>query len=346
MTRETLRVAVPVLAAALALPLGARELPLSAFRFFAPAVQLTSAEAGLLQDGRPLVRMVDADDGEIAVFAAVRTSADGPRLLQWVREIAALKKSDAVTAIARFSTPPRLDDLRTLELDDEDLEAARDCRPGGCDLKLTSDEMASLRQIAAEAGEQWREAVQTAFRQIALTRVREYLTSGHDAVGPYADRSRPVSLSEAFGGILGNSTFLQEHVPELAAFLRHYPDAPGTRPESLVYWSKERLGGRPTISATHVAMLEPDADGLPEAIVAGKQIFATHYTDGSLSVTTILRGASPGEHYLAYLNRSRVDVLERWYGGLVRGAIERRLRGDAGDILDGLRQRLESGPPE
>lgn len=65
----------------------------------------------------------------------------------------------------------------------------------------------------------------------------------------------------------------------------------------------------------------------------------------SLNVTAILRGQSPSEHYLVYLNRSRIDVLDRWYGGLARFLIERRVKEEATDIFRGLKNRLASGDP-
>ena len=111
-----------------------------------------------------------------------------------------------------------------------------------------------------------------------------------------------------------HSAFLSAHAPELADYLENYPRAPTDGIESLAYWSIERLGGRPSLTATHVAIVVSDAPDRPEALVAGKQIFSTHYVLASLNVTAILRGRSPAEHYLIF-DRSRVDVLDRWYGG-------------------------------
>jgi hypothetical protein len=77
--------------------------------------------------------------------------------------------------------------------------------------------------------------------------------------------------------------------------------------------------------------------------VASRQIFASHYITGSLAVTAITGGASG--RYLTYLNRSRVDILDGIFGGLVRRIAERRIREEAGDVVNGLRRRLEAGDP-
>jgi hypothetical protein len=85
--------------------------------------------------------------------------------------------------------------------------------------------------------------------------------------------------------------------------------------------------------------------GLPDALVAGKEIFATHYVNASLGLTAILRGAPGGSNYLAYLNRSEVDMLGGVFGGLVRWFMQRRVKGEAANVLQELRRRLESGEP-
>jgi hypothetical protein len=79
--------------------------------------------------------------------------------------------------------------------------------------------------------------------------------------------------------------------------------------------------------------------------VAGKGIFATHYVNASLGLTAILRGSPGSPNYLAYVNRSDVDMAGGVLGGLVRVFMERRLKKEAATVLLGLRQRLESGDP-
>ena len=83
----------------------------------------------------------------------------------------------------------------------------------------------------------------------------------------------------------------------------------------------------------------------PDALVAGKQIFATHYMNGALALTAIVGGGPGSRRYLAYLNRSEVDVLGGFLGGLVRWIVERRLKSEASEVLQGLRRRIERGLP-
>lgn len=318
--------------------------PADPFAFFRPSVIVGADERGRLDRGETLVRVLGGGTNEVAIFAAVRVRVDGHRLSSWVREIAQLKKSTFVEAIERFSDPPQLEDLSALTLDDEDLQAIRQCRPGDCGLKLAASEIDTLRRVAAAQGDR-KDALQDAFRHLMLERVRRYLADGQVALSPYADRDEPVSLATAFSSIVQHSPYLTERLPAFAEYLERYPLVPAPGVESFIYWSKERLAGKATVSATHISILRPGDEVSPEVLVAGKQIFATHYMDGSLNLTAVLGGSSETYRYLVYLNRSRVDILGRWFGGLARMMIERRVKGEASEVLQGLRRRLESGEP-
>ncbi len=315
------------------------------FAFFQPSLVVDADDRRRLDRGEPIARTIPAANPELAVFAAVAVRADGDRLHAWMRRIEVLKKSPYVVAIGRFSAPPRPDDVAALELEDADVSAVRKCRPGRCDVKLTADEMARLRRAIDAAGAGWRAAVQDTFRQIAVERVQAYLAGGHAAVGAYADVDPPGPLDASFSRLVRHSAFLTARRPELADYLVRYPRAPCPDVESFVYWSKERLGARPIVSATHVTLLRGTGESEPEALVLAKTVWATHYIDASLAITALVRGEPRSRAYLVYFNRTDVDVLDRAFSGLTRWIMQRRLKADASDVLRGIARRLESGDP-
>ena len=315
------------------------------FAFFRPSVVISADDRRRLDRGEPLARALPGEDREVAVFAAVPVDIDGDRLVAWMRRIAVLKKSPYVLAIGRFSDPPRLEDLADLVLDDEDLSEIRQCRPGACGLKLARAEIDQLRSTAVEAGSAWKPALQDGFRRIVLRRVQAYLEGGHATLGHYENHDRPVSLAARFSLLLQHSAFLSEHLSQFTEYLDRYPHARMQGVESMVYWSKERLGAKAIVSATHVSIVRGTGELLPDALVAGKGIFATHYVDGSLGITAIMRGEQGARHYLVYLNRSEIDAVRGFFGGVVRWFVERRLKAEAADVLPELRRRLESGEP-
>ena len=311
----------------------ARSEPLA---FFQPTAIVAADEREQLDRGQPIARILPAAELEVAVFAAVPTDVNGDRLVSWIRSIGALKKSSYVLAIGRFSDSPRLEDLAGLALDDEEVSGVRQCRPGDCAFKLAAAEMAELQRAAD---------LQQAFRQMLLRRVRAYLAEGQSALPAYEDHARPVQPAARMAALIGHTAFLIERLPRFTEYLEGYPRVAMPEVESFLYWSKERLAGNAMIGVTHVSILRGASPDAPDALVAGRQIFATRYVNASLAFTALVHGAPGARNYLVYLNRSDVDPVGGMFSGIVRWFIQRRLKVDAGDVLLGVKQRLESGEP-
>jgi hypothetical protein len=325
--------------------IGAAETARDPFAFFRPSVITSDADRQHLDAGGTVSRVIAGQQRAIAVFSATPVDVNGDRFVSWMRRIAALKEGEYVAAIERFSNPPRLEDLERLTLDAGDIEDLERCRPGRCGLKLSAAEIEELQRTLHAAGGNRRNVIQDAFRRLVLRRVQTYAAGGHHALASYEDRSRSVSLEASFSGLVQQSAFLGQHIPALAAFLDRWPDRPMPEVESFLYWSKERLGAKAIISVTQISIMRGDGHATPDAIAVGKQVFATHYMDASLSVTAIVCDHSTAQRYMAYLNRTDVDVLGGLWGGMVRRVLERRLRSEAPAILQTLRGRLESGDP-
>jgi hypothetical protein len=291
------------------------------FTFLRPTVTMSHVDLRKLEMGEPIARVLSEGKGEVAMAGIVKVSVDGERLVAWYREIEALKKSQFVAQIGRFSNPPRVEDLEGLTLDESDLDDIRGCTPRDCGLKLSETEISQLHEAGAHAARL--PAVQQAFRQIVVRRVQAHLDEGtHSTPEP--------------------PKFLTLNWPQVISSIEHHW-SPGI--ETLLYWSKERLGrGKPMISVTKLSIVRGHGESLPDPIVIGRQLFATHYVDASWSVTTITEGAD-GSKYLVYVNQSEVDLLGGLFGGIVRAGIQRQLRGQAGGQLRALKQRLEGGYP-
>jgi hypothetical protein len=311
--------------------------------FFSPTVAISASDRHRLLSGEPIALVIPAKRTDVAILAAVPVQIDGDRLVDWIRQIEALKKSTYVLAIRRFSDPPRLADLADLTLADDDLSAIRACRPGQCRLKLSAAEMADLQHAASAAQADWKAAVRQRFRQIVMARVNTYLANGR--VGPWNDHAQEVWPADAFARLVDESGFLLAHRPQFASALRRNPMPRPPGVEVFLYWSNERLANRPIISVTDVNILRSDEPGVPDVLVAGKEVFSTHYVNASFGLTALVRGDAGGPNYLVYLNRSEVDVLGGPFSSVIRWVIQRRLRAGAATALEGLKKRLEGGEP-
>jgi hypothetical protein len=332
--------------AAAVLPLLAGSLdqkPSRALDVLGPCVALDGGDLHRLDAGKTLVRVLSEDDGNVAVFGARRVAADGERLVAWMRRIEELRQGRFVESLSRFSSPPSIDDLSRLSLDDDDLQTLRDCTSGKCRAKITAPEVDTLRREIQSAGAAWMAAVERAFRGIVLERLRAYQAGGHRAIGRYVDGRTPVPLDAVFGSLVEHTPCLAGRFDGLIGFLEEFPGVADQEFETLFYWSKERLGGKPIISATQMAFATEDRGSSRATVVVSKQIFATHYLNGSLNVTAIVTDGPA--NYLVVLNRTNVDFLRGFFGGLARLAVERRIKAELPGILDQLGRRLDGGPP-
>lgn len=313
-----------------------------AFAFFNPTIVVSPEERSTLDRGRSLVRVIPTRNGHIGVFAAVRLDAPGENLAAQVARIEQLKKSEYVRSIRRLSDPPTPSDLEGLVLDDSELDDIVKCRPASCALKLTEAEITTLRQVVEQSGDEWRDKLQAAFRHVVWERIEAYRRDGQRAFQPYADDPTAHALAPSFDRIVKESPYLVAHVPELVAYLTDYPRKTLDGVDSFLYWSIEKLGPKPMVVLTHVAILRrPRTLGMPEVLVAGKQVFATHYTNASLSVTAVLPSADGAYSYLTYLNRSETDALGGFLSWVKRPIAERRIRNDADVVLTGVKRRVE-----
>ena len=292
---------------------------------------------------RQFLRSVSAADGQLAVFAVVRTSASPDALVKWTRSIVELKRSPTVLAAGRFSANPGVADVAGLELDAADLDAVRRCRPGDCLLKLTVTEMERLRRAVGDADGDWRERTQREFRHLLVDRVHEYRAGGLVSIRPVADGTEIQSLHENLEAIVA-STSLLRRMPVVQRWLRE--PAADTPIESFVYWSKERYArGKAIITVTHVGIVKSPADEhAPPVVVISKQILSTRYVNGALGITAIVSDED-GQSYLAYLNRSRPDLLRGVLGRMLRGTVDSFARRDAPAFVRLARKRLEGGDP-
>lgn len=312
---------------------------------FPLALALTAGDYTRLNAGEALVELLPAEGKEVAVRAATRIDAPPARLIEWTRRVEELHKGRYVAAIRRFSNPPELGDLDALSLDDEDLADLRRCRPGKCGVKLDDGEIMRMRESIEAAGIDWKSAAQDTFRRIVLARAARYLAEGHTASAAYHDARKPVLLDAEFAAVASEVALTNPRLFPITNYLSLYPKGEAIDVESFLYWSKESLGAKPIVSVTHVAMIEGGDPRVREALVAKKQIYASHYLLASLSIMAISASPEGSQRYLVYLNRSRSDVFDGLFGGFIRRTIARRLRAEAPHALEGFRRRIESAAP-
>jgi hypothetical protein len=249
------------------------------------------------------------------------------------------------TGFGRFANPPSLKDVAKLSLNADDIAQLRSCKPGDCDLRIGGAALNTIRTsidwkapgAAAQANARVREAI--------VTYIAAYMQQGDEALVTYNDRAEPVSLRQQWQGILAASPYFQQYSAPLREYLTQYPrqKLPGAR--DVLYWVQEDYTGlKPVLSLMHGVIYEDP--GRPDrTVVVQKQLYASHYYDGSLAVAAVVGGAAGPAPvtYLVYANRSRGDLLKGGFGGLRRSAASNQAKSAAEQTLGTIKQVLETG---
>ena len=162
---------------------------------------------------------------------------------------------------------------------------------------------------------------------------------------PVADKAVPIHAAETFRGLMAGVEPIAV-VPGLSGVFGLQAPVSGRRDiESFYYWSKERFdAGKDVVSVTYVVMTTTGASSGISAVVLSQQIFASHYVNGAIGMTAVLQDSATGQRFLAYLNRSSVDLFTGPFR-LFRRAAEQRIERQVPVLLRQLRERLEQPPP-
>ena len=312
--------------------------------FLSATFGLTASDITRIDAGEVVAKGTAAGDArDIATFGIVRARITPAFYVERLADIASFKKDDAVVQIGVFGRPPALRDVEALTLDEPDMRSLRECRVGHCGLQLPADTITRFRTEVDWARSDARQRANGLIHQMLVDYVSRYQHAGNGVTMHYADRDDVIdvrneflSLASSDAGGWGRFGALRQHFVE-------YPgvSTPGAR--DVVYWSKEIVSRRTVASATHLAIL-PCASDSPAAFVVGsRQIYGTHYFDASVGLTVLVpdpSSPSPAT-YVAYMNRSRVDVIGGMFGGVAKKIIASKARSTVGDSLGRLRTRLE-----
>ena len=301
-----------------------------ALRAFA---SLTADQWNAVNRGEPQAKVLETrEKREVAVVGGAHLHATTDCFVAKFQDIENFKKNPAVLRIGKITLPVDAQNLEGFQLEQRDLADLRDCRVGHCSVKLSSEMIQRLHRDVAWSQPDYTMQAQSEVREDLLAYIETYLREGNSALIQYHDKSNPVRLAREFPALLDAKPGLAEFVPEFRTYLARYPasDLPGV--SEFLYWSTESFGLKPVASITHVFVYgEPG-----KAAIASKQIYASHYFDGSLGLTAALDDVEDPSHpgmYLVYLNRSRIDLLGGFFGGLRRAILRGRLR-------DGMRKNL------
>jgi hypothetical protein len=316
--------------------------------FLRKQLAFSTAELTTLESGKILVKLPKTPETrEVAAFAIMRLDIPSDFFVEKVRDIVKFKKSEHVLQIGKFSSPPRLEDLAGLTLEQVDIDAIKACRVKSCDVKISAKFIERFRKEVDWTATNYRDKVTHLFREMLLEHVQSYLKSGNAALGKYDDKSYALVLAEELKPLLKPAPYMYGYLPEFQKYLEEFPQG---RPENaavieeFLYWSKDDFGLKATTSITHVTIYKRSPGAGSDVILASKGIYGSHYFDSSLGLTAFIhsKNANPPHSYLIYVNRSRTDGLRGFFGSWKRALISGSLRDGARKSMETIKQRLET----
>ncbi len=304
-----------------------------------PAADVTSFDAGQVI----AKTSTSSDDGEISVVGAVRIRASKERVADYFRLLVTYVDGQVTLQFGEFHHPPRPEDVASLTLPDEDVRNLRACKPGDCDVKIGGAGMAEMQTAVNWTAPDATNQLNALARRRLVEYVAAYTTKGNAALVTYNDKSVPVSMKDQWTGLLRNSPNIMTYAPALGRYLDGYPGATLPGGSDLLYWAKEVYAGNPVVHADHMVRWQ-DPQKPDRITIAQKQIYASHYYNGSLAITTILDTTTPGQpasSAVLYFNRSRSDLLKGGFGGVKRRVAESQAKKAAEDTLGSMKTALE-----
>ncbi len=314
-------------------------------------LRFSAADLRALDAGSAVIKNLDTPiREELAFVAAVYLDAPSGTFVERFRDIVQFESGPGIPQIARFSSPPRFEDLASLTLPRTDVTTLRRCRPGDCDVKLSAAAMRRFRnEVDWSSPNAARQADEVA-REMIFDLVRAYQAEGNRALGHYEDGDEPLPVAEQFRALLASRDPLPDPVPELLAYLDGYPHGRVAGAEDFFYWTVVDFGLKQTIRVNHVTIYplggSPPPSGVRYAI-AIKQLYASHYFHTTLELRFLVdddRRAGRGTSLIS-ITRSRNDGMTGFKGLFLRPIIRTRSRDAVRSYLDQVKRQVERPAP-
>jgi hypothetical protein len=316
----------------------------TARQFLSAELGLTPAELVRLDQGAVVTQFAETSDRrEVAVKGVVRIGIAPQTYIDQLTDIATFKRHEAVLEIGVFGSVPTAADMADLSLERGDLRDLRSCRVGDCDWKLPAATIRRLQQQVPGSTADADRRVHELIREELAAYVARYSREGDRALMQYDSGRSPVDVAQEFRGLLDTDPGLLDRFPTLLRYVRAYPHGRRDGIRDVIYWSREKPGPSPVLSITHM-IFAPGEPGSPVSyVVMSRQIYGSKYFDASMGLTLVLpdRARDGPASFVAYVNRSRLDVFGGIFGGLVRRTVRSRVRSGMAESLARVKVAME-----
>ena len=317
-SRPTLSLAAACVLLCAGLPPVRAQTPERLVQFLQQSIGLDAKQIAAVERGEPLVTALQTQNSrDVAVFGIITTRVARETIVRQMRDFPTWLRNPNRLRFGIFSNPATVADAQALTIEKGDADDLKNCRPGECKFKLPPAEMGRVHERVNWSAPDAQQQVTNYTRQRLVDYVTAYRARGDSALVDY-DGAPVVRASDAFAALLGDSPYVYQYAPSLQQYLSTYPRTKLDDASEVVYWSEDAAPHlRRILSVTHAVLYSPPE--LPgTSLVASKQIYANHYFEGALDLTTIIDrqdASGAAGSYLLVLRRYRFDYLPS--GGLL-----------------------------
>jgi hypothetical protein len=305
------------------------------------SIGLDAGQIADAQNGAAVVKLLHTDVGrDVTVFGMIGIHTTRDAYVAHLHDVQSLiaARSQRYGIISDPMTPT---DMQSVALDPSEWKDLKGCRVDDCDFKLSDASMKQFAQSVNWDGPNAEQQADSVFRLQIENLVTAYRAHGNAAMPRYDD-THGVQGSDALAALLGQSSYIQQYAPALGNYLMNFP---ADRPENaldVIYWSADKMPHlRPTFTLNQMVVYTPSSGS---ALIARKQIYADHYFEAALELSTIydapaLNGGAG--IYLVSVRRYRFDALPGGFlniRGRARSQLQKLMKSD----LERERQAVEA----
>jgi hypothetical protein len=280
----------------------------------------TGQEIAAARRGERIVRMLETKDpAEVAFAGVIRLPISLEQYVLRVRAGDLYRKNDTILQVGRFGKNPSLDDLQNLHFEDYDLSSQTESETRG--------------------------TVERRNKQLLLQVIAEYAKKGTMFAGSLGSQPAPINAEREFDPMAKASGYLREYLPAAYEYLLSYPKVARRETDDYFLWKQMTFGFKPLTRVAHVALWEGHQNGIHEAIVLTKQIYANRYFQASFQIDHVIADHSDPIRpsvFLVTFNRGRSDFLEGRFGRAIRPVVRLRTRSTAEKTLDEAKSEMEA----
>jgi hypothetical protein len=309
--------------------------------FFKQNIGLKDSEIADIENGKAVAKVLDSPtSSEVFVFGSVFVKARPIAYVHMAVDLDNLKSLPNYLAIRRFSSPPQLSDLSGFDLDADDVNDLKKCKPENCEIQLPAEQMEQFKTQIDWSGADPVDQVNNLAKKMALEALLAYQKGGNAALGTYRDKKSPARVSEQFQALLSRSKALPERLPAFYSYLLDYPK--GSLPDSsnVFYWEKVKFGLKPTLRMNQQITAHADGEHGQIDVVAIKQLYASHYFQTALDLYFCIPGKTEG-FYLVTVKGSEQAGLTGPKGSMVRKVAVSKTRSSLEKSLAVIKTQLE-----